>query len=173
MALESYNSLVTVIISPLLTIAAAVIGWIIVIRDSRSSAHRAEATELLNLVVSTTVDLNRRAAEFLLDTQERRSNHRAWVSSVSVDIASLRARAAILKDLYKIEIPDGFFVTLRSNFTLHAEDYHQYDVAQVSQKIEMQTTRVSKALKTLLGLYPSKKSWWAFLTRREPKPTDN
>lgn len=163
MELKSYSDIVTVVISPLLTVTAAVFGWIIVIRDSRASAHRAEATELLTLVVSTTVELNRRAANFLLDKSENRKNHRAWVSSVNVDIASLRARAAILKDVYGIHIPDDFFYKVRQAFTYDAEAYHEYTSDQVSQKINMQTVHVSKTLSSLYDLYPSKKSLWSWL----------
>ncbi|WP_219064445.1 hypothetical protein [Pseudomonas sp. UMAB-08] len=158
MELKSYSDIVTIVISPLLTVLAAVFGWIIVIRDSRASAHRAEATELLTLVVSTTVELNRRAASFLLDKPENRKNHRAWVSSVNVDIASLRARAAILKDVYEISISDDFFYRIRRAFTYDAEAYHEYTSDQVSQKIDMQTVQVSKILSSLYDLYPSKKS---------------
>lgn len=163
MELKPYSDFVTVVISPLLTVLAAAFGWIIVIRDSRASAHRAEATELLTLVVSTTVELNRRAANFLLDKPENRKNHRAWVSSVNVDIASLRARAAILKDIYEINIPDDFFYRVRRAFTYNAEAYHEYTSDQVSQKIDMQTVQVSKTLSSLYDLYPSKKSLKAWL----------
>ncbi|QXI26365.1 hypothetical protein [Pseudomonas vanderleydeniana] len=168
MALRDYADLVTIVISPGLTIIAAIIGWAIIIKDSRSSAHRAEATELLNLVVGTTVDLNRRAANFLLDEADKRENHRAWVSSVSVDIASLRARAAILKNIYKIDIPDDFFFTLRKSFTLNAEAFHEYDSDQVSQLINIQTSQVSKTLATLYKLYPSKKTWKLFQAKTTP-----
>lgn len=163
MELKPYSDFVTVVISPLLTVMAAVFGWVIVIRDSRASAHRAEATELLTLVVSTTVELNRRAANFLLDKPENRKNHRAWVSSVNVDIASLRARAAILKDIYQINIPDDFFYRVRRAFTYDAETYHEYTSDQVAQKIHMQTAQVSKTLSSLYDLYPSKKSLTAWL----------
>lgn len=166
MELKNYSDLVTVVISPGLTALAAIIGWVIVISDSRSSAHRTEATELLNIVVSTTVELNRRAASFLLQDKDKRANHRAWVSSVSVDIASLRARSSILKDIYKIEIPDDFFFTLRKAFTLNVEDFHEYDSDQISQQINIQTTHVSRTLATLYNLYPSKRSWLAWLTGR-------
>lgn len=161
MALKDFTELVTVVVSPALTLLAAAIGWVIIIKDSRSSAQRTEATELLNLVVDTTVNLNRRGASFLLENKEHRANHRAWVSSVSVDIASLRARAEILKNIYKIEIPDEFFFTLRRAFTLNAEEFHCYDPDQVSQQIQIQTTHVSKSLSSLYGLYPSKKAWYA------------
>lgn len=163
MELKPYSDFATVVISPLLTVLAAVFGWIIVIRDSRASAHRAEATELLTLVVSTTVELNRRAANFLLDKPENRKNHRAWVSSVNVDIASIRARAAILKDIYEIIIPDDFFYRVRRAFTYDAEAYHEYTSDQVSQKIDMQTVQVSKTLSSLYDLYPSKKSLMTWL----------
>ncbi|VVP59089.1 hypothetical protein PS838_05986 [Pseudomonas fluorescens] len=161
MALKDFSDIVTIVISPGLTLLAAAIGWIIIIKDSRSSARRAEATELINLVVDTTVSLNRRAANFLLEDQEHRSNHRAWVSSVSVDIASLRARASILKNIYRIEIPDTFFYTLRRAFTLNAEDFHRYDSNQISQQIQIQTSHVSKSLASLYILYPSQMTWRA------------
>lgn len=163
MELKPYSDFVTVVISPLLTVLAAAFGWLIVIRDSRASAHRAEATELLTLVVSTAVELNRRAANFLLGTPESRENHRAWVSSVNVDIASLRARAAILKDVYEIIIPDAFFYDVRRTFTKNAEDYHEYSSDQISQKIDMQTVQISKTLTSLYNLYPSKKRFTAWL----------
>lgn len=167
MALKDFSDIVTIVISPALTLLAAAVGWIIVIKDSRSSAHRAEATELINLIVDTTVNLNRRSANFLLEDQAQRRNHRAWVSSVSVDIASLRARASILKNIYKIEIPDTFFYTLRRAFTLNAEDFHCYDASQVSQQIQIQTSHVSKSLASLYILYPSKMTWRA---RFSPTP---
>jgi hypothetical protein len=157
MPLKDYSDLVTVIVSPLLTIMATMVGWGIVVRDSRASSNRTEATELLNIIVSTTVELNRRSASFLLDTPNSRSNHQAWVASVSVDIASLRARASILKDLYAISIPDEFFYTLRKTFTLDAEKYQDYDQAQTFQKISGQTTSVSRTLSGIYNLYPSKK----------------
>ncbi len=158
MELSQYSTIVTVLISPLLTALAAVIGWVIIIRDSRSSAHRTEATELLNLIVTTTVELNRRAAKFLLSPSENRQNHRAWVSSVSVDMASLRARAAILKDVYDIEVADEYFYKIRQSFTRFAEEFHEYDSDRVSQKIEMQNAQVSRTLKSLYNIYPIKKS---------------
>ena len=161
--LGDYSTVVTVVISPALTVLAAAIGWVIVIRDSRASAHRTEATELLNLVVSTTVELNRRAAKFLLSSPESRQNHRAWVSSVNVDMASLRARAAILKDVYDIEIADDFFYKVRQAFTRFAEEYHQYDSDRVSQKIDMQNAQISRTLKSLYDLYPIRRGWWSLL----------
>lgn len=157
MALKDLTDLVTVIVSPALTLVAAAIGWIIVIKDSRASARRAEATAILGLVVDTTVNLNRRSANFLLESEESRANHRAWVSSVSVDISSLRARASILKNIYKIEVPDAFFYTLRRAFTLNAEEFHTYNPSQISQLIQIQTSHVSKTLASLYSLYPSKK----------------
>ena len=157
MELTQYSTVVTVLVSPLLTILAAVIGWIIIIRDSRSTAHRAEATEILNLIVSTTVELNRRAAKFLLSPPENRKNHRAWVSSVNVDMASLRARAAILGDVYGIEIADEFFYKIRQSYTRFAEEYHGYDSDRASQKIEMQNSQIARTLKSLYQLYPIKK----------------
>lgn len=66
MALKDFTELVTVVVSPALTLLAAAIGWVIIIKDSRSSAQRTEATELLNLVVDTTVNLNRRGLVFFL-----------------------------------------------------------------------------------------------------------
>lgn len=160
MVLKEYSDLVTVIVSPLLTILATVIGWVIVIRDSRLSADRSEATELLNTLVDTTVDLNRRAASFLLTDRNSRASHQAWVASVSVDIASLRARALILKNLYSIQIPDDFFYTIRRTFTLDAEKFQDYDPAQIFQKISYQTTQSSKTLSGIYALYPSKQSFW-------------
>lgn len=166
MALKDFAEVVTVVVSPLLTLFAAVVGWVIIIKDSRSSALRTEATELLNLVVDTTVDLNRRGASFLLESQAHRSNHRAWVSSVSVDMASLRARAEILKNIYKIEIPDSFFYTVRHAFTFNAEEFHTYNPNQISQQIQNQTSHVSKSIKSLYDLYPSKNTWMTRVWRK-------
>lgn len=146
--------------SPVITVLVTFIGWLVVFKDSRSSANRAEVYDLLNKIIHVTIDLNQRSAGFFLNGDNLQGKHQAWVASVSVDISSLRAIAAILNDLYKVSVPDDFFYAVRKNYTLDAEKFSAYDEKQVLQKISDQNSRISKSLKLIYQMYPSKKGWF-------------
>lgn len=146
--------------SPVITILVTFVGWLVVFKDSRSSSNRAEVYDLLNKIIQVTIDLNQRSAGFFLNGDNLHGKHQAWVASVSVDISSLRAIAAILNELYKVNVPDDFFYTVRKNYTLDAEKFSAYDEKQVLQKISDQNSRVSTSLKLIYQMYPSKKGWF-------------
>lgn len=143
--------------SPAITILVTFVGWLVVFKDSKSSANRAEVYDLLNKIIQVTMGLNQRASVFFLNGINLQGKHQAWVASVSVEISSLRAIATILNDSYAVKIPDDFFYAVRKNYTLDAEKFCTYDEKQILQKISDQNARISRSLKEIYKMYPSKK----------------
>lgn len=153
------NTLVTwaTIGSPLLTLLLTAVGWILIFSDSKNTSARAEIYDLLSNMVNATLALNQRAAVHFLEGKHKPGTDRAWVASVSVEISSLRATAAILKEVHSIDVPDDFFYSVRKNHTLDAEGFSKYTAEQVIQKIALQNTQTSRTLKLVYELYPGKK----------------
>lgn len=143
--------------SPAITILVTFVGWIVVFKDSKSSANRSEIYDLLNKIISIVMGLNQRSSVFFLSGANLEGKHQAWVASVSVDISSLRSIATILNDSYAVKIPDDFFYAVRKNYTLDAEKFSGFDERQILQKISDQNARVSRSLKQIYKMYPSKK----------------
>lgn len=154
---------VATVLSPIVTILITMVGWVVIFKDSRDNSARAEVYDILTKIVQITIALNQRSADFLLNGGDLQLKHRAWVASVSVDIASLRALASILNDLYSVVVPDDFYYTVRKNYTLDAEKYSEYSDAQVLQKISDQNARVSRSLKVIYKLYPAKTKLLGFI----------
>ncbi|EED43567.1 hypothetical protein EBI_27519 [Enterocytozoon bieneusi H348] len=146
--------------SPVITVLVTFVGWLVVFKDSKSSANRAEIYDLLNKVINVTMDLNQRASVFFLSGASVQGKHQTWVASVSVEISSLRALGTILHESYSVKIPDDFFYSVRKNYTLNAEGFSSLDERQVLQKVSDQNSRVSRSLKQIYELYPSKKKGW-------------
>ena len=154
---------VATVLSPIVTILVTMVGWVVVFKDSRGNSARAEVYDVLTKIVQITIALNQRSADFLFNGGDLRLKHRAWVASVNVDIASLRALASILNDLYGVVVPDDFYYAVRKNYTLDAEKYSDYSDAQVLQKISDQNSRVSRSLKVIYKLYPAKTKLLGFI----------
>lgn len=146
---------VATITSPPLTLLLTAIGWKIVFKDSREKSKRAEIYDLLNKVVQITLSLNQRSAEYFLGNKHVAGEHEAWVTSVSVEISSLRAISGILVRMHALQVPDDFFFAIRKNYTLDAEKYSGYNLSQRRQKITDQSSKASKALGLIYELYPS------------------